>query len=103
MVEQIWTPSKVTQEHLQNLMSQGFMMAAELVTYRVPEDPVSPTLEERYVVSFMAFYKRGFDVPSHQFLHSLLEHYRLELHNLTPSGILHIVVFVTMCEAYMGD
>jgi hypothetical protein len=94
MVEQIWTPSKVTQEHLQNLMSQGFMMAAELVT---------PTLEERYVVSFMAFYKRGFDVPSHQFLHSLLEHYRLELHNLTPSGILHIVVFVTMCEAYMGD
>jgi hypothetical protein len=26
----------------------------------------------------------------------------LLLHNLTPSGILHIATFVTLCEAYMG-
>jgi hypothetical protein len=30
MVEQDWTPSKITQEHLQNLVSQGFMTAAKL-------------------------------------------------------------------------
>jgi hypothetical protein len=78
------------------------MMAVELLTCPVPEDPVSPALVEGCVVSFVAFYERGFSVLSHQFLHSLLQHYRLELHNLTSLGILHIVTFVTLCKAYMG-
>jgi hypothetical protein len=28
--------------------------------------------------------------------------YGLELLHLTPSGILHIAAFITLCEAYMG-
>jgi hypothetical protein len=35
------------------------------------------------VLSFMAFYERGFGMPPHRFLHSLLRHYNLELHHLT--------------------
>jgi hypothetical protein len=31
----------------------------------------------------------------------MLQFYGLELHHLTPSGILHIAAFVTQCEAYM--
>jgi hypothetical protein len=41
-------------------------------------------------------------VPSHRFLCSLLRSYGLELHHLTPSGILHMVAFVTLCETYIG-
>jgi hypothetical protein len=41
-------------------------------------------------------------VPSHLFLCFLLQLYGLELHHLTPSGILHLADFVTLCEAYMG-
>jgi hypothetical protein len=78
------------------------MTATELATYRIPKDPTSPALVEGYVVSFMAFYERGFRVPSHQFLCSPLQHYCLELHNLAPLGILHIAAFMTLCEAYMG-
>jgi hypothetical protein len=99
MTKQDWTPSKVTLEHLQNLVSQGFTIAMEVVTCCVPVDPVSPVPAEGYVVSFMAFYERGFGVPSHRFLRSLLHHYRLELHQLTPSEILHIATFVILCEA----
>jgi hypothetical protein len=40
-------------------------------------------------------------MTSHLFLCSLLQHYDLELHDLTPLGILHIVAFVTLCEAYL--
>jgi hypothetical protein len=54
------------------------------------------------VVAFAAFYERGFGVPSHRFLRSLLQYYGMELHHLTPSGILHIMTFVALCEAYMG-
>jgi hypothetical protein len=38
----------------------------------------------------------------HQFLRSLLRYYNLELHHLTPSGVLHIAAFVTLCDAYLG-
>jgi hypothetical protein len=34
------------QEHLQNLVRQGFMMAMELASYHVPEDLVSLALAE---------------------------------------------------------
>jgi hypothetical protein len=57
--------SKVTQEHLQNLMSQRYVMAAELTTCRVPEDPSSLVQAGGYVVACTTFYKRGFHVLAH--------------------------------------
>jgi hypothetical protein len=73
MAELDWTPSVVMQGHLQKLTKQGFMMVAELAAYLVPEDPTFPTPAEGYVVSFVAFYEWRFDMPSHQFFHSLLQ------------------------------
>jgi hypothetical protein len=105
MAEQDWTPSIITLGHSQKLMKQGFMTVAELAACRMLEDPSLPTLAEGYVVSFMAFYKWGFGMPSHRFLRSLLQYYDLELCHLTPSGgggVLHIAAFVTLCEAYLG-
>jgi hypothetical protein len=102
MAEEDWTPSTIMQGHLQKLTKQGFMTAEELVACRVPEDPVSPAPAEGYVVSFVAFYEQGFGRPLHRFLRSLLQHYGLHLHNLTPSGVLHIAAFVNLCEAYQG-
>jgi hypothetical protein len=102
MAEQDWTPSTVLSGHLQKLVKQGFMTATEFVACHVREDPAIPTPKEGYVVSFMAFYERGFDTSSHWFLYSLLWHYGLELHHLTPSWVLDIATFVTLCEAYLG-
>jgi hypothetical protein len=53
-------------------MSWGFMTAVELATCHVHRDPISPAPVEGYMVAFMTFYEWGFDVPSHQFLRSLL-------------------------------
>jgi hypothetical protein len=49
--------SKVMQAHLQILVSQRFMMAMELATYHVPDDPASPSPTEGYVVAFVVFYE----------------------------------------------
>jgi hypothetical protein len=65
VVEQGWILLEVTQEHLQDLVSQGFMMVAELATCHVPKDPASPILAGGYMVACATFYERGFDVPSH--------------------------------------
>jgi hypothetical protein len=83
-------------------MSLGFMKAVELMTCRMPEDPTPPMPVGGFIVACAAFNDRGFNVLSHQFLRSLLQFYGLELHHLTLSGILHIVTFVTLCEACMG-
>jgi hypothetical protein len=68
----------------------------------VLKDSTFPAPVEGYIVSFLAFYEQGFSTPPHWFLRSLLWYYVLELHHLTPSGVLHILAFMTLCEAYLG-
>jgi hypothetical protein len=88
--------------HLKKLVMYGFLVAAELEACRVPKDPVFPARANAYVVSFVVFYEWGFGTPPHQFLHLLLWYYDLDLHHLTPSVVLHIAAFMTLCEAYLG-
>jgi hypothetical protein len=57
MAEMGWPASEITQEHLQNLVSQGYWTVAELATCHVPTDPVSPAPVGGYVVAFLAFYE----------------------------------------------
>jgi hypothetical protein len=36
------------------------------------------------------------------FVCGLLHHYKIELQNLNPNSILHIMVFDALCEGYLG-
>ena len=60
----------------------------------------NPNKEER--VCFVPFLLRGLGFPIHPFLRGLLEFYGIQLHNLTPSSILHISGFVALCELFLG-
>jgi hypothetical protein len=51
---------------------------------------------------FLAFLLRGFSLPAHEFLRGLLFVYSVQLHQLTPNSLLHIVCFVTLCESFLG-
>ena len=53
-------------------------------------------------MSILGFHIRGLGLPVHRFFRGLLHEYGLELHHLTPHGVLHIAVFITLCEAYLG-
>jgi hypothetical protein len=57
MTELDWPTPVVTQEHLQYLVSQGYMIATELATCHVPTDPASLALAVGYVVACSAFYE----------------------------------------------
>jgi hypothetical protein len=103
MVESCWPTLVTMQEHVQNLVSQGCITVAELATCHVPADPGSPILVGGYVVACSAFYEQGFGMPSHRFVHLLLQFYGLEMHHLSPSEVLHIVAFVTLCDTYIGN
>jgi len=54
------------------------------------------------VVTFYIFYARGLGHPAHPFLLGLLEGWKIGLHHLNPTRMLHITGFVTVFEAFLG-
>lgn len=54
------------------------------------------------LVVLASFYEREFGLPLHPFVGGLPHYYQLEVHNLQPNNILHVVCFITLCEAFMG-
>ena len=66
-----------------------------------PEE-TEPNPPEGYVVSLVRLHERGFVVPVSRFMRALCEHYGAELHNFGPNSISQAVVFVAVCEGYLG-
>lgn len=50
----------------------------------------------------VSFHECSFRLPLHPFVRGLLFFYGLEVQNLHPNSVLHIVCFITLCEAYLG-
>ena len=67
----------------------------------LPEE-TEPKPPQGYVVSFVRLHERGFYVPVCRFMWALCEYYRAELHNFSPNSISQAVVFVAVCEGYLG-
>ncbi|KAK1630058.1 hypothetical protein QYE76_004373 [Lolium multiflorum] len=55
-----------------------------------------------YRVSFVDHLIRGLSAPIHDFLRGLLFVYGIQLHQLTPNSILHVSIFITLCECFLG-
>ena len=41
-------------------------------------------------------------MPAHEFLRGLLFTYGVQLWQLTPNSILHLAIFITLCEGFLG-
>ena len=54
------------------------------------------------VVLFKSFVECGLSIPICDFLQGLLFYWGIQLHHLTPSSMLHISIFVHLCEAFLG-
>ena len=54
------------------------------------------------IVLFKAFVEHGLALPACDFLRGLLFFWGIQLHHLTPDSILHIAIFVQLCEAFLG-
>jgi hypothetical protein len=54
-------------------------------------------------VVLSSFFQRGFGLPACDFLRGLLGLYQIELAHLNPNYNLQIIVFVQLCEAFLGN
>jgi hypothetical protein len=95
-----WVPSDFKQKDLTKVQDDGFISDDDQVifpsTERIPKPPSG------FRVMFLAFLLRGLSFPTHEFLRGLLFVYGVQLHQLTPNSIMHIALFVTLCESFLG-
>jgi hypothetical protein len=57
MAESSWPVLEIKHKHLQNLISQGYMIAAELATCHIPVDLASPAPVAGYVMACVMLYE----------------------------------------------
>ncbi|KAK1605588.1 hypothetical protein QYE76_029261 [Lolium multiflorum] len=95
-----WERSKISTQDINLLKKLGINKQPKALCF--PSEESYPTPPMGYRVSFVDHLIRGLSAPIHPFLRGLLFVYGLQLHHLTPNSILHISIFITLCEAFLG-
>ncbi len=95
-----WERSKISNQDANLMKKLGLMKKKEALIF--PSEESFPTPPIQYRVSFVDHLIRGLSAPIHEFLRGLLFVYGLQLHQLTPNSILHISIFITLCECFLG-
>ncbi|KAK1647926.1 hypothetical protein QYE76_065731 [Lolium multiflorum] len=95
-----WERSKISGQDINMLKKMGFSKKEDSLQFPKEESYPKPPID--YRVSFVDHLIRGLSPPIHEFLRGLLFVYGLQLHHLTPNSILHISIFITLCECFLG-
>jgi hypothetical protein len=95
-----WVGSKILESDLTKEKEEGFLTESTKIIF--PSNETIPRPQDGYWVMFLAFLLRGFSLLAHEFLCGLFFVYDVQLHQLMPNSILHIVCFITLCEAFLG-
>nr|XP_051201114.1 uncharacterized protein LOC127314651 [Lolium perenne] len=95
-----WERSKISTQDINMLKKLGISKKPKAPCF--PSEESYPTPPMGYRVSFVDHLIRGLSAPIHPFLRGLLFIYGLQLQHLTPNSILHISIFITLCEAFLG-
>jgi hypothetical protein len=80
----------------------GVLPPKELCSWRIWCGTTIPTEDTHEAVIFVPFLIRGLALPVSPFFRGLLDFYSLNLTHLNPNYVLQIVVFVHLCEAFLG-
>lgn len=97
-----WVASSSSQEDLEDMVMDGILPDEVTAGWRPVEGELFPNPRAGEVVVFEDFYRWGFGLPAHPFLRKLLPYYGIALVHLNPNSILHLSIFINLCEAYLG-
>jgi hypothetical protein len=94
--------SVVLESDLLHLVDVGVLPTKELCSWRICRGVTVPIEDTHKSVIYVPFLIRGLALPVSPFFRGLLDFYNLNLTHLNPNSILHISIFVHLCEAYLG-
>jgi hypothetical protein len=90
------------ENEIRKLVVNHFLLDRAVLQWRhaVGEDISTPNTNE--IMVFASFFQRRLGLLVYNFLRGLLNHYQIELVHLNSNSILQIVIFVHLCEAFLG-
>ena len=102
-----WAPRKVNraeewvqyvsdERELKNLVVLRILLDRVTVGWCLVVGENFPMPHSDELVVFEDYFIRGFEVPIHSFLHRLIDHYGINLCNLSPNSILHAAIFINL-------
>ena len=97
-----WVISMSNEAALNQLVVDGMLPERVMAGWRPAHGESFPTPRCDELVVFEDYFYHGFGVPIHLFLCRLVEYHAISLCNLGPNSILHVFVFIHLCEAYLG-
>ncbi|KAK1642103.1 hypothetical protein QYE76_059908 [Lolium multiflorum] len=100
-VSRDWGASTISNREVNKLRTLGLISPSD-DDILLPGAASRPKPPKGFTVMFVAFLFRGLSLPAHEFLRSLLFFYGIQLWQLTPNSILHLSIFITFCEAFLG-
>ncbi|KAK1678078.1 hypothetical protein QYE76_038926 [Lolium multiflorum] len=95
-----WERSKISNQDQNTLKKLGLLKKQDSLIF--PGDESFPRPPIGYRVTFIDHLIRGLSAPIHEFLRGILFVYGIQLHQLTPNSLLHISIFITLCECFLG-
>jgi hypothetical protein len=95
-----WEHSKISNQDQRTLKKLGLLKKQDSLIF--PGDESFPRPPIGYRITFTDHLIRGLSTPIHEFLRGLLFLYGIQLHQLTPNSIIHISIFITLCECFLG-
>jgi hypothetical protein len=98
----LFQPLVTDESEIYKLIASYFLPDREVLQWRHAADEDIPTPNTNEIMVFTSFFQYGFGLSVCDFIRDLLDHYQIELIHLNPNSILQIVVFVHLCEAYLG-
>ncbi|KAK1667455.1 hypothetical protein QYE76_055614 [Lolium multiflorum] len=96
-----WSASTISKREENKMRTLGLISSVES-DFAHPGSASRPRPPKGFTVMFDAFLYRGLSLPAHEFLRSLLFFYGIQLWLLTPNSILHLSIFIILCEAFLG-
>lgn len=95
-----WVASNIMEQTIQELRSAGYFPAEDACRTPGPSPRIpTPLPGERVVFLSHLIQRLGF--PLHPSVRGIIFFYGLDFHHLTLNSILHLVVFITVCEAFL--
>ena len=97
-----WMSSKCADSHLLDLVGKHLLQPRNVIHWRRSDGESFPHEGVDESVVFHPHVLRGLCFPVSDFFRCLLHHKGVHVYHLTPNSILHISIFVHLCEAFLG-
>jgi hypothetical protein len=97
-----WVRSINNEMTLNNLVVYGVLPDRATTGWCPMASEDFPTPQSDELVIFEDYFFRRFGVPIHPFLRGFIDYYGISLCNLSLNSILHVTMFINLCESYLG-